>query len=144
MSYSYSPETLRSIVGNGSIPARGLAVPLWDRLTFFNRRAQRQGGPVLAIRPESEFPKPPKRDFQTIIRRVLKPVTLLKEPDMAVLLFYSSLSYTLYYCVTSSSSTLFKSVYKLNYAQIGKFGSNFSPNLSLLTISTQALHTSES
>lgn len=83
-------------------------------------RARRQGGPVNAIRPEQQFPQAPPRNLKTVLRRILKPVTLLKEPDMAVLLFYSSLSYTLYYCVTSSSSTLFKQVYHLNYAQIGQ------------------------
>lgn len=31
------PETLRRIVGNGSIPARGINAPLWDHLVNRNR-----------------------------------------------------------------------------------------------------------
>lgn len=36
----FFPETLRSVVGNGSIPARGLNVTLWDLLTKHRKRGE--------------------------------------------------------------------------------------------------------
>lgn len=58
--------------------------------------------------------------MRDVLDRVVKPFKMLKEPDIALLLLYNSLSYTLYYCITSSASTLFKQHYHLDYAQIGR------------------------
>lgn len=88
---SILPETLRSLVGDGSIKPP----PLWRPLV-----------PVIGRKKAgmSNAERPPKRKFQN-------PLRLFLYPDVTILLVYNAILYALFYGVTASISTLFSDTY---------------------------------
>ncbi|KAH8835473.1 MFS general substrate transporter [Flagelloscypha sp. PMI_526] len=97
----FLPETLRSIVGNGSIrPRLLLHRPLVD--VFWK--------PTLDA---SSTNLGPRKKFRN-------PFTLFLEPDVDLLLFVSGITYAVLYGVTTSIAALFQNVYPfLNVTNIG-------------------------
>ncbi|GJE85845.1 MFS general substrate transporter [Phanerochaete sordida] len=85
------PETLRSLVGDGSI----LPPPLWRPLLPVIGRG-RAGA--------SDTERPPKRVFQN-------PLRIFLYPDVTILLVYNATLYAVFYGVTASISTLFSDAY---------------------------------
>lgn len=49
----------------------------------------------------------------------LKPLLMLFEPDMAMLLFFNGVVYTAYYCATGSLSSLLDDLYGYSQTEIG-------------------------
>ena len=110
------PETGRNIVGNGSI-----SPPPLNRvfLSYFNS------------------PKPPPREDveivgqgglcqeNPIVKRVwrlpnpLKSLSILKEKDIVIMLFFYSIPYMAFYCVAVSMPNSFQVLYGLNELQTG-------------------------
>lgn len=91
--YSFMPETLRSYVGDGSLPPpRGYA-PLI---------------PVVGRNREGDVSDPaarlPKRSFHN-------PLRLFLLPDVTLLLFFNGVVYAVFYGVTTSISVLFEQTY---------------------------------
>ncbi|ORY64748.1 major facilitator superfamily domain-containing protein [Leucosporidium creatinivorum] len=105
------PETLRSIVGNGSIPAHGVNRSLLSLL----RDRRHRNDPV---DPNVIVPAmPPKKGWKDI--RLLAPLKMFREKDVLSTLTFNSAVYTLFYTVTTSTSTSFKSTYHLSESEIG-------------------------
>ena len=85
------PETLRAMVGNGSIPPPKGYMPLI---------------PVIGRRWQSveASDRPPRRGFAN-------PFVLFTYPDVSLLLFFNALVYSVFYGVTATISTLFQPTY---------------------------------
>ncbi|KAH9858031.1 MFS general substrate transporter [Lenzites betulinus] len=85
------PETLRALVGNGSIRPPKIYQPLIPII-----------GRTTPDIDASE--KPPRRAFAN-------PFLLFTYPDVALLLFFNALVYSVFYGVTATISTLFQPIY---------------------------------
>lgn len=100
----FVPETLRAIVGDGSIRPSLIhraVIPIVGR----NRIAQSPESPDSAL--------PRKKAFKN-------PFVLLKNPDIFVILFFNGVVSAVYYAVTATISTLFSAAYPfLTEIQIG-------------------------
>lgn len=97
--HSFLPETLRSQVGNGSIPA-----PKWNRALI----------PIIGRSTlDVDSSRPPPRPLPN-------PFRLFKEPDMVCLLFPTGVLYAAFYAVTATISSLFSENFPwLTETQIG-------------------------
>lgn len=98
------PETSRKIVGNGSIPGRGINRTILSCL----RRIPNTSA------DESEVPKP--------IFRIPNPFTCLRivfHKDTALILFANAIFYMNYSCMQASLPPLLMHIYGLNALQVG-------------------------
>lgn len=89
--YRFLPETLRAIVGDGSIrphPIYRPVIPIIGRTHAGLLNQER----------------PPKKPFTW-------PIRILLYPDVALLLIFNAIPYSVFYGVTASISTLFSVVY---------------------------------
>ncbi|GAA5873210.1 hypothetical protein JCM8547_006816 [Rhodosporidiobolus lusitaniae] len=110
----FLPETLRSLVGNGSVPARGLnrsLVSIWQE----HRRKKQNGS--LEVDAASLAAKPPKKGWKDV--RPFAPLKMFREKDVLLTLTFNSACYTLFYCVITSTGTVFKSTYSLSETELG-------------------------
>ncbi|BGP25869.1 MFS transporter [Rhodotorula toruloides] len=110
----FLPETLRSLVGNGSIPARGInrsLVSVWQQ----RQRRRRQEG--FEVDEASLRDKPPRKGWRDV--RPFAPFKMFLEKDVFLTLTFNSVCYTLFYCVTTSTGTTFKATYHLNETELG-------------------------
>ncbi|KAI0052527.1 MFS general substrate transporter [Auriscalpium vulgare] len=87
----FLPETLRSIVGNGSIRPLRVYLPLVPII------GRHRGAPTDTTRP-------PRKPFTN-------PLRIFTYPDVVVLLVFNGVIYAVYYGVTASISSLFKKAY---------------------------------
>ncbi|KAJ3805690.1 MFS general substrate transporter [Lentinula aff. lateritia] len=106
----FLPETLRSIVGNGSLPTKSsiLHQPL---IRIVGRG--RAGG---TSKPKSNQPQPSRK------RKPFKNPfgILLRNPDITLILFFNGTVNAVYYAVTATISTLFASAYpQLGETEVG-------------------------
>ena len=96
------PETLRSYVGDGSLPPPRGYTPL---IPIIGRK--RRGS---VSKPAA---RPPKRGFQN-------PLKLFLYPDVTLLLFFNGVVYAVFYGVTTSISVLFQDTYPfLSETEVG-------------------------
>lgn len=96
------PETLRSYVGDGSLPPPRGYMPL---IPVVNRK-HKDG---VAVPTE----RPPKRGFHN-------PLKLFLYPDVTLLLLFNGVVYAVFYGVTTSISVLFQATYPyLSETEIG-------------------------
>ncbi|TCD66496.1 hypothetical protein EIP91_001321 [Steccherinum ochraceum] len=95
------PETLRAIVGDGSIPPPRISRPV---IPIIGRH--RESNP-------DQVERPPKKPF-------VNPIRLFFYPEVTLLLLFNGVIYCVFYGVTASISTLFQEVYPyLNETDIG-------------------------
>jgi hypothetical protein len=93
------PETLRVLVGNGSIPPPSWDRPLLPLLTKYNTT--------------STSPRPPPKKF-------INPLLQFTHPSVVLLLILNGTLYACFYGVTATLSTLFAQAYPfLNESEIG-------------------------
>ncbi|GAA5856146.1 hypothetical protein JCM9279_004925 [Rhodotorula babjevae] len=109
------PETLRSLVGNGSIPARGInrsLISIWQE----HRRRKELGD---AAEPDlaSLAARPPKKGWHDV--KPFAPLKMFLETDVFFVLTFNAICYSLFYCVTTSTGTLFQTTYNLNESELG-------------------------
>lgn len=113
----FLPETLRAMVGNGSIPARGInrsLVSVWQE----HQRQKRLGKEGAAEADAASLAaKPPKKGWKDV--SPFAPLKMFGEKDVFLLLTFNSACYTLFYTVTTSTGTTFKDTYHLNETQLG-------------------------
>ncbi|KAI8578578.1 hypothetical protein K450DRAFT_246532 [Umbelopsis ramanniana AG] len=100
------PETLRSLVGDGS----GYANPTPTQWLQAKALRKDTPEPITPSGQKSRFLQPPK---------LLQPLQYIFYPDVAVCLFCNGIPYAVFYCVLSSTSYLFETIYGLNEQQIG-------------------------
>lgn len=96
------PETARSIVGNGTIPARGInraLIPLRPDRTYDTSDIE---SPVPPQRLGRNFPNP------------LTTLQILRKPGTAIVLLSYGINYTVYCCLQASLSSLFVDVYHVS------------------------------
>jgi MFS family permease len=104
------PETLRSIVGNGSVPVKGVAyVPL-----PYMRRGQVPKVAILSAEPPAVTSGKVKPHLD-----LLGPLHILFHRDVTCVIFFLSTFYTVWVMVITAMSPLFASTYGLSSFQIG-------------------------
>lgn len=107
------PETLRSLVGNGSVPAKGLAN---SPLAYFQRRRLNRGDTSSA----SETPVvPSQRPSQKLPVNFLGPLQIIFGFEVTYIILLLGIGYTAWQVVITVMSTLFKKTYGLTDLQIG-------------------------
>ena len=111
------PETGRNVVANGSLPP-----PRWN-MSLLDYLAARKSGSKPNPTAVSEEKQNVKAELSTRRRlrcpNPLKTIHILMEKDVAIVLFFNSLVYTSYYCVTSSLPSLFSGIYGFSDLQVG-------------------------
>ncbi|KZF25531.1 MFS general substrate transporter [Xylona heveae TC161] len=119
---AFQPETGRNVVGNGSVPPQGWNMSLLNYLEVrkrpksadgtelsrtASREEQRLAQAELAKKRRLRWPNP------------LNALSVIVQVDVGMLLFYNSLVYTAYYCITTSVTSTFSDIYGFDDFQIG-------------------------
>ncbi|GAA5926950.1 MFS transporter [Sporobolomyces koalae] len=110
----FLPETLRSIVGNGSIPAKGMNLSLLSVWQKHRRARKNAGDETLSLAADEKPPRKTWRDVQP-----LAPLKMFREKDVLAILSFNSATYSLFYATTASTGTVFKQVYHLSESDLG-------------------------
>lgn len=110
------PETCRTIVGNGSIPAQGWNVTVLDIIqrSRRKRRAQRNNSMSDQLSPQDLLPKPKLR-----LPNPLRALAVAFDKGVGLIIFYNSLLYLVFIISVATLSTQFKNIYGYNNLQIG-------------------------
>ncbi|KAK9348530.1 major facilitator superfamily domain-containing protein [Lipomyces starkeyi] len=103
--FVWMPETGRNIVGNGSIPPRGINMSLLDMLS---RRRKHEVDPEFAAAKKQRKAANPFRCL-----------TIISQKDVCIVLVANGLIYTGFYCVTVGFSSQMATVYNLTTLKIG-------------------------
>ncbi|THU98469.1 MFS general substrate transporter [Dendrothele bispora CBS 962.96] len=99
------PETLRAIVGNGSIMPPPLLRPII---------------PIVAGYKKQRIPEGDIEKTKTAPRKFRNPLVLLSSPDIPLLLFFNGIVSAVFYAVTATISSLFVQTYPfLTEAEVG-------------------------
>lgn len=136
----FLPETLRSLVGNGSGYANPTPAQYWKKkretsrvkLDDIEKVDQNNNGSQMSFDSSittcynttgisKDVPKkanPPKNRF-FVLPNPFQSWVYLKEKDVSVILLYNSLQYAGMYCVITSVTDLFSDTYGINEVQIG-------------------------
>jgi len=105
------PETLRSLVGNGSVPTKGLAT---SPLSYLQHR-QHHRDEVL----ESGTIQPPTATHKKLPVNFLGPIQIIIGLEVTSIIIFLSIYYTVWQTVVTMVSTLFERTYNLTELQIG-------------------------
>jgi MFS family permease len=100
----FLPETSRVIVGDGSIPARGVNRTLFSCMSLCSRTTTSE---TILAKPKLRFPNP------------LTALKILFEKDVALIMYANGVFYLNYQCQQASLSTIFIHVYHLNTLEAG-------------------------
>lgn len=102
----FLPETLRRIAGNGSVQLRGIQhEPLYQKLWLVEKQC------------EKRLPIPAREEITWQL--FVEPFAFLLEKDVACVLFFGAVVYTVWSMVTSSTSVLLSQNYHLNVLEVG-------------------------
>lgn len=138
------PETLRSLVGNGSGYANPTPYQFWKhhmqhkppaeekKKQVFNKSNTAASGSNISYMSTddartvtstkaAEVAKPIKKSQKTmvVVKKIFQSAAYLKEKDVATILLYSSLDFASLQCILSSMSPLYTRVYEINEFQVG-------------------------
>lgn len=129
------PETNRNVVGNGSVPAKGIWRTWWSLIGSTWRRTPSQepiGGVQTtnengsAEKGEPAVPPPPEpRDMQPtgrgklILPNPFKSIRLIFYPDTFLTLWLAASPYAVWFCVQTSITPIFAINYGFNELQVG-------------------------
>ncbi|ORX81673.1 MFS general substrate transporter [Basidiobolus meristosporus CBS 931.73] len=102
------PETLRSLVGNGSGYANPTPAQWWQR-----RKAKK----CSHLQIDGDGKKSKSRFLQ--IPNLSQPFLFLLEKDVIVALIYNGIHYATYYCYLTSTTSQFTKIYSLSEIHIG-------------------------
>ncbi|KAH9883814.1 MFS general substrate transporter [Xylariomycetidae sp. FL2044] len=98
------PETGRKVVGNGSIPPQGWNMTLLDYARFRRHSHDRSSAPQ---RQKIPIPNP------------MKTLAVLRQKDMALVLFYNATLYLGFMLATATLSSQFSEIYGYNQLVLG-------------------------
>ncbi|KAH8820140.1 MFS multidrug transporter [Xylogone sp. PMI_703] len=104
------PETLRSIVGNGSYPAKGLSNSLWSYI--YRRRHPVDSTTLTRSESSTSVGKKLPVDF-------LGPIHIILSIEVSFSFLFLSIYYTVWQMIVAIISTIFKDTYGLGELQIG-------------------------
>ncbi|WWC69009.1 uncharacterized protein I206_102945 [Kwoniella pini CBS 10737] len=108
----FLPETLRSLVGDGSIPPPPLNTsPI---ILLQQRKMRRDLAEKGEIEVEETIEKPPRKPYQP-----LSAFMILLTPEIFLIFIFASLLYLEFYSILTVYSTALKDTYKLSELQIG-------------------------
>ena len=103
------PETARSVVGNGSLPAKGLYRTAFSKLT-----------PTETIKTSEPIKtKIPNRKKRSLIPNPLACLRILFYKDSAIVLYCNGINYATYCCIQASLSSQCIQIYGLNELEAG-------------------------
>lgn len=106
------PETGRNVVGNGSVSPQGWNMSL---LNYLQTRKQSNSQTL-----ERTVSRSTLQEMRTLrIPNPLNTLHIIKEKDVALLLFYNSIVYCAFYDVMASAPQLFEQIYGFDSLQIG-------------------------
>jgi len=118
------PETNRNVVGNGSVPAKGIWRRWWSPIGSTWRRRPSQD--ASAEKGESTVPIPPEpRDTQPtgrgklILPNPMTSIRLIFYPDTFLALWVAASPYAIWFCVQTSITPIFTNNYRFNELQVG-------------------------
>lgn len=99
------PETLRSIVGNGSLKPEHnyLSMPVFDWLT-----------PAGSSDPDERHPRPQRKHID-----FLGPLKMMAQADVFCMLIFTAIYYAVWQASLVASSALFESIYHLDELSVG-------------------------
>ncbi|KAN0110659.1 chloramphenicol resistance protein [Hyaloscypha variabilis] len=100
----FLPETSRAIVGDGSIPAKGVNRTLFS---YMSPRSRTITSETVLAKPKLRVPNP------------LTALKILFEKDVALIMYANGVFYLNYQCQQASLSTIFIRVYHLNTLEAG-------------------------
>ena len=100
----FLPETARSVVGNGSLPAKGINQDLISKLK--RRRPERASRPT---RPQAKFK----------MFNLLECLSIVLYKDNATVFLVNGIFYTIYCCIQASLSSSFISIYHYEELEAG-------------------------
>ncbi|KAG8990670.1 hypothetical protein FRB94_013187 [Tulasnella sp. JGI-2019a] len=106
----FFPETLRSLVGDGSIPPPTLNS---SPIMLIKKRRMAREAKARGDRAE-KMERPPRKKYQP-----LSAFMILFTPEIVMIFIFVSLLYLEFYCVLTVYSTALKDTYKLSELQIG-------------------------
>lgn len=108
------PETCRNVVGNGSIPAKGINRSIIGHLT--QKHWAEHHGAATSVDDSTHLNRRSKKaSFPNPIRTL----RILADPESCAVLLYNGFFFTGMMVVTSSVPTLYADVYDLNTLEIG-------------------------
>ncbi|KAH7068334.1 major facilitator superfamily domain-containing protein [Paraphoma chrysanthemicola] len=116
------PETARSVVGNGSIPAHGI----WRTWASIFLSSQKHDN---ILHPNAA--RVPAVKATQSLRRVVDSLRIVLHPDAAVILWMIASSYGIYYTFQVIIPVIFADIYHYNQLEIGLV---FLPGLAGMTI----------
>ncbi|CAG8951815.1 hypothetical protein HYFRA_00005619 [Hymenoscyphus fraxineus] len=108
------PETLRAIVGNGSIPAKGLSISL---LSYIKLHRPPTSSPPPLQNPPTTTPALTKT--KTLPVDFLGPLRIICSIEVTLSILFLAIYYTTWQMIIAALSTLFKTTYSLTELQIG-------------------------
>lgn len=109
----FFPETLRSIRGNGAVPATGINRTLWE-IVKGEEKCQRSEEEVQAGEEVRKKALEGKKNANPFIA-----LTYFSEKDVGILLAFLALNYVLLYSIVTTLSTVVESNYSLTPSQAG-------------------------
>ncbi|PVH95480.1 major facilitator superfamily transporter, partial [Periconia macrospinosa] len=112
----FLPETLRAIAGNGTVPLKGIHVPIIHRLKFLT--LLQHESPLLSPRATPRVSAP----------NFLRPLLLLREKDIVPNLLFPSIVYGIWIMVTVSTVPLFTTAFPNSFSP-STFSLLFLPNI---------------
>ena len=107
--FFFLPETLRSLVGNGSVPARGLAS---SPIAYIQRRR-------MAKLENADISTPVIISKKKTPVNILGPLWLIVGLEVTYIIFHLGAAYSSWQATMTVMSTLFKKTYRLTDLQIG-------------------------
>ncbi|KAF7185818.1 MFS transporter M6 [Pseudocercospora fuligena] len=110
----FFPETCRNVVGNGSIPAKGVNQSI---LGYLQQRHHRLNSPDDASSFTTTRSK--KRSSKLSLPNPLQTLAILTDKESSLILLYNGLFFTGMMVVTASIPTLYESLYHLNTLYTG-------------------------
>ncbi|MCJ1308173.1 hypothetical protein MMC25_001825 [Agyrium rufum] len=113
----FLPETLRALVGNGSIPPKGLSKSLLS--IYVHRRQATNDASLAELQPtrSSSSGTNGKRKLPSI--DFLSPLRILFGGEVTCAIVFLSIYYTVWQMTVTVMSTLFQQIYELSSIQIG-------------------------
>ncbi|EXJ71970.1 uncharacterized protein A1O5_04472 [Cladophialophora psammophila CBS 110553] len=109
----FFPETCRSVVGDGSIEP-----PKWNRcLTNLSKQQKKKTGQEDTFEQDATPKDETEKEKANIRKRkwdVLASLTIVSDPETAILLLYTSIIYAGFYVISTSLTVQFHSIYGLS------------------------------
>jgi MFS family permease len=125
--FFFLPETLRSLVGNGSGHANPTPSQWWERRQQAKKHQSRDiEAPVTSDTASETSTIANAEDKRTTTKSrflqvpdVTQPFTYLLQKDVIIALVYNAIHYATYYCYMTSTPTQFELIYGMSEIQVG-------------------------